>query len=205
MSLFAERFKSRILDMADAEVNQSVQVQAATVAIRMSKAGLLEEEDQDRLFPLIFSLNENVQKPIVQHFLEFVEGAIEERLEDLQEKDEDVNSELVRFQVLAELLSRYSILDSSRNSAALQDSQVRDSQSSSMSASGVENSVNDIERPRSFKHHRAMIVRGATSSAFGFCDYFEAPGNSSESLIGYDRVHAVVRMISESSPTFLSV
>ena len=60
LSQFSERIKTRILEMADAEVNHSAQHQAALVAISMSRAGLFEEEDQDHLFSLMFSSDAQV-------------------------------------------------------------------------------------------------------------------------------------------------
>jgi cohesin complex subunit SA-1/2 len=60
LSQFSERFKSRILEMAEAEVNPAIQLQAVNVAISMSRAELLEDEDQDQLLSLIFNSNDQV-------------------------------------------------------------------------------------------------------------------------------------------------
>jgi cohesin complex subunit SA-1/2 len=196
LSQFSERFKTRILEMAEAEVNPGIQLQAVNVGICMSKAGLLEDEDQDQLLSLIFNENEQVRAIVVTHFLEIFEEEVDGRLEEFEGV---VNEEWIRFKVLAELITKYSVDEAVRNRidrAVYKDSQ---SQNNAGSQNGSMVSQEEERIPSSLMklHQEALIMRGVTGSTSGFCEYFH--GAEGEKGIGYDRIHRVVALIFKES------
>ncbi|KAK9701553.1 cohesin complex subunit [Basidiobolus ranarum] len=61
---FTERFKPRILEMSLKEADASVRTATIALITHISKHGMLEDEDRDALFPLIFQSESKVRRAI---------------------------------------------------------------------------------------------------------------------------------------------
>lgn len=81
---FTERFKGRLVEMAEAEVDLSVRCAAIEVLRAIDKHGLLEDEQRDSLARLVFSAEPRVRKSAAAFFGTLVEDAVEQRTPDLQ-------------------------------------------------------------------------------------------------------------------------
>lgn len=75
---FTERFKPRLLEMAEGDTDVGVRVGVLAVLGEIDKAGLLEEQDRERLGSLIFCEDAKVRKAVAG----FVKGVWEEWTEE---------------------------------------------------------------------------------------------------------------------------
>lgn len=75
---FTERFKPRLLDMAEGDTDISVRVGVLSVLVEIDRAGLLEEEERERLGALVYCEDAKVRKGVGP----FVKGVWDEWCEE---------------------------------------------------------------------------------------------------------------------------
>ena len=81
---FTERFKARLVEMAEAEVELPVRIASIEVLCAIDQHSLLEDEQRDALAKLVFATEPRVRKAAAVFFATLVADAVEQRSADLQ-------------------------------------------------------------------------------------------------------------------------
>jgi cohesin complex subunit SA-1/2 len=81
---FTERFKARLLEMAEGDIDIGVRVGVLNVLGEVDKTGLLEEDDRHRLCRLIFSEDPKVRKAVAKFVKTVWEEWIDEYVAELE-------------------------------------------------------------------------------------------------------------------------
>jgi cohesin complex subunit SA-1/2 len=117
---FIERFRSRIVEMAERDSDVGVRISAIDLLDLLREAGMLAPDDIDTIGQLIFDSEARVRKAVVGFFAENINDLYESKVEDIggtdvlkevvAEDDEDGDSpckEWIKFKCIAEVLHSY--------------------------------------------------------------------------------------------------
>ncbi|GAA5939798.1 hypothetical protein JCM10213_007796 [Rhodosporidiobolus nylandii] len=122
---FTDHFRQRLVDMAVAEHDMSVRIQAIHVCRQIDHHGLLDDKQRDEVATLVFEREKRVRTAAAEFWKGIVEEQVEERKEQVEAgsktprgrkkgarsaKDKEREREqeaMVAFKVLAELLVKY--------------------------------------------------------------------------------------------------
>ena len=124
LKVFTERFRERIVEMADLDSDTSVRASAIELLNLLRDAGYLEPDDIDRVGRLIFDAEQRVRKAVVPFFLASVNDIYDAKLEDLGGADtiaeelgdaadsvERPGQPWLKVKCLAEVLEAYDAFD----------------------------------------------------------------------------------------------
>jgi len=107
LTLFTERFKSRLLEMATSDIDLSIRVAVIRVLGDIEGHFPLEEEQKEKLCLLLFDEESRVRKAVSALVRTVWEEETEEQI-NLQSKPTDKDKERIGFKVLASLLVKWS-------------------------------------------------------------------------------------------------
>ncbi|KAF9559794.1 hypothetical protein CPC08DRAFT_666116 [Agrocybe pediades] len=107
LTLFTERFKSRLLDMATSDIDLSIRVAVIRVLGDIEGHFPLEEEQREKLCLLLFDEEPRVRKAVSALVRTVWEEETEEQI-NLQSDLTDKDKERIGFKVLASLLVKWS-------------------------------------------------------------------------------------------------
>lgn len=107
LTLFTERFRTRLLEMATSDVDLSIRVAVIHVLSDIETHFPLEEEQKERLCLLLFDEESKVRKAVSPLVHAVWEEEVEEQI-NRQHKPSDKDKERIGFKVLASLLVKWS-------------------------------------------------------------------------------------------------